>query len=418
MLEQKEFVALMSLDWADRAHEGCLQVVGSEEIEKFKLQQKASVIAEWVGILRSRFKGGKIAVAVEQKRGPLIYALMKYELFVIFPLNTTAAKNYRKALRASGAKDDPSDAFIQLLFLRNHIGQLRRLEPDGALTRQLRILVEARRKTVDQSTRLSNQITALLKEYYPIGLDVVGNLKTLLACDLLDKWPSLQAIQKAGLEKVRQFYYKGNCRHKETIEQRLRLICEAVPLIDEKPIVAAYVLTLRPLLHQLRLMLKEVKKLDRAIEKNFRLHPDKSLYKSLPSAGDALEPRLAVVFGDDRNRFDSALAVSNLTGVSPVTVRSGKMKTVLFRLGAPKFARQSLIEFAGQTIRKSVWASLYYQKCRSEGKSHNAAIRVVAYKWIRILYRCWKNRVTYDETVYLAALSRRKVPWLKPTKLS
>jgi len=413
MSKDQEFAALMSLDWADKGHRGCIGINDLEEVEDFKLEQKASAIQEWAGQLRLRFKGKKIAVAVEQKRGPLIYALMKYEMFVIFPLNTTAVKNYRKALRASGAKDDPSDARLQLLFLRNHLDQLRRIEPDSTMTRKLRMLVEGRRKMVDASTALSNQITALLKEYYPTALELIGQLKTPLACDLLSKWPCLQAIKSVKAEDLKDFYYKRNCRNKQAVELRVKLVSEALPLIDEKGIAATYSFVLRSLVTQLQVLLKQVKKYDCRIQKTFNHHRDASLYRSLPAAGPALEPRLAVVFGEDRNKFDNAAAIANLMGVSPVTISSGKYRFVAFRMSAPKFARQSLVEFAELSIRQSTWALAYYQKCRNEGKSHNAAVRALAYKWIRIIYRCWKNRLPYDESIYLAALKRKNVPWLQ-----
>lgn len=412
MKEEKEFVALMSLDWADQAHQGYLQPI-DDDPEEFSLEQTAWAIDEWAGKLRARFRGGRIAVAVEQKRGALIYALLKYEIFVIFPLNTTAVKNYRKALRASGAKDDPSDARIQLLFLRNHIHQLKRIEPESILTRQLRMMVEGRRKMVDAGTALSNQITALLKEYYPTALELVSDLKTSLACDLLRKWPCLESIKGATPKQLRDFYYRRNCRRKDAIELRLAVISRAVPLIVEKPIIAAYSFMLRSLIEQLRGLLKQIAKFDQKIENIFGNHPDLSLYRSLPSAGPALEPRLAVVFGEDRNKFDCAAGLANLIGVSPVTIASGKMKKVVFRSAAPKFARQSLVEFAAHSIRGSIWALAYYRHCRAKGKSHQAAIRAIAYKWIRILYRCWKDRIPYDENIYMAALKRKNVPWLK-----
>lgn len=181
----------------------------------------------------------------------------------------------------------------------------------------------------------------------------------------------------------------------------------------EKPIIATYSFMLRSLLEELGTLLKQIKRFDRKIEKIFGQHPDLSFYRSLPGAGPALEPRLAVVFGEDRNKFDSAAAIANLIGLSPVTIASGKMKMVVFRMGAPKFARQSLIEFATHSISGSIWASAYYRKCRNQGKSHQASIRALAYKWIRILYRCWKNHLEYDENIYLAALKRKDVPWLK-----
>lgn len=136
-MTENDFVALIGLDWADVKHAGKLIDVKTGLKEDFELEQKAGAIQEWVGILRKRYNGGKIAVALEQKRGALIYALMKYELFVIFPLNTTAVCNYRKALRASGAKDDISDADLQLEFLRAHIHRLKSWKPDSVITRQL-----------------------------------------------------------------------------------------------------------------------------------------------------------------------------------------------------------------------------------------------------------------------------------------
>jgi len=34
-------------------------------------------------------------------------------------------------------------------------------------------------------------------------------------------------------------------------------------------------------------------------------------------------------------------------------------------------------------------------------------VRALAFKWIRIVFRCWQDRVAYDETRYLAALVKR-----------
>jgi len=409
----KEFVALMSLDWADRKHVGCLQQAGREEVEFFELEQKALAIAEWVNKLRARFNGGRIAIAVEQRRGPLVYALMKYEIFVIFPLNTTAVKNYRKALRSSGAKDDFSDARLQLLFLEKHIHQLRRLDPDSLRTRQLRLLVEGRRNLVDRCSGLGNQLTALLKEYYPTALEVVGDLKTSLACDFLTKYPSLKKAQALKPEQLRAFYQKRNCRSRKAIENRLRILQQAAPLIEEKSILETYELMSHSLVAQMRLLLNAISSFDQKIEILFQGHPDFEIYKSFPSAGSALAPRLAVVFGEDRTRYDNASAISTFSGVAPVRIQSGQKKIVCFRWCAPKFIRQSLVEFSRLTIKKSHWAKAFYWHLRSRGKRHHAAVRALAFKWIRILYRCWKNRICYDESIYLDALRRRNSPLIK-----
>src|SRR5215467_3897070 len=90
--------------------------------------------------------------------------------------------------------------------------------------------------------------------------------------------------------------------------------------------------------------------------------------------------------------------------------RSGKKKWVHLRWACPKFLRQSFHEWAGHSIMKSTWARAYYQQQRGRGSAHHAAVRALAFKWIRIIYRCWKDQVAYDENKYLGALVKRGSP--------
>ena len=98
------------------------------------------------------------------------------------------------------------------------------------------------------------------------------------------------------------------------------------------------------------------------------------------------------------------------SGIAPVTETSGKRKWIHFRWACPKFLRQSFHEWAGHSISQSGWARAYYQQQRDRGNDHHAAVRALAFKWLRILFRCWKDRVAYDETKYLAALIKRGSP--------
>jgi RES domain len=45
-----------------------------------------------------------------------------------------------------------------------------------------------------------------------------------------------------------------------------------------------------------------------------------------------------------------------------------------------------------------------YQQRWQRGQGHHAAVRSLAFKWIRIVFRCWQDRVVYDESLYLAKL--------------
>lgn len=70
------------------------------------------------------------------------------------------------------------------------------------------------------------------------------------------------------------------------------------------------------------------------------------------------------------------------------------------------------MEWAAQTVMKSLWAKAYYNQQKEKGHRHQSILRGLAYKWQRILFRCWQNRETYDENRYLEALSRSGSPLL------
>ena len=160
----------------------------------------------------------------------------------------------------------------------------------------------------------------------------------------------------------------------------------------------------------LRSLLEGIANLDGNIEEATGVHPDFFIFQSLPGAGSALAPVLLAALGSQRDRYDSADEVQKHSGIAPVTETSGKKKWVHFRWACAKFLRQSFHEWAGHTIGHSVWARAYYQQQRERGNDHHAAVRALAFKWIRIVFRCWKDRVVYDENKYLAPLARRGSP--------
>jgi transposase len=155
-----------------------------------------------------------------------------------------------------------------------------------------------------------------------------------------------------------------------------------------------------------RVLNASIAQFEQHIQALFHQHPDRELFEGLPGAGPALAPRLLAAFGTDRERFQQAQQIQQLRGIAPVTEQSGKTRYVHWRIGCPRFLRQTFHEFALRSLSRCPWARAYYQQQRERGQRHQAAVRALAYKWIRILFRCWKNRVPYDETLYLSSLER------------
>jgi transposase len=122
------------------------------------------------------------------------------------------------------------------------------------------------------------------------------------------------------------------------------------------------------------------------------VNPDFALMQRMPGAGQNYAARLTVALGTDRARWQSVDELARFSGVAPVIERSGKSRRVRWRYFCPKFLRQSFHEYAGESVKHSLWAKAYYEQQRSKGKSHEAAVRALAFKWSRIIYRCWQTR--------------------------
>ena len=122
---------------------------------------------------------------------------------------------------------------------------------------------------------------------------------------------------------------------------------------------------------------------------------------------------MLAAFGEQRDRFPDASAFQKYTGIAPVTERSGNKHWVHWRWACPTFLRQTFVEWVASSVPHSFWARAFYESHRAKGASHNATIRALAFKWIRILFRCWVDRTPYNESRYLTALQKRQSPLIK-----
>jgi transposase len=406
------FAAFVGLDWADTKHDVCLQAAGTEQREFLRLEHSPEEINAWVQTLRTRFNGQPVAVCLELNKGPLVSALRNYEFLVLFPVNPLTVAKYREAFTPSRAKDDPTDAELQVEILLKHSDKLTPLSPQSPTMRALAQLVEHRRRLVGDKVRLTNRLTSALKNYFPHVLQWFQEKDTVLFCDFLSRWPTLKTVQLARRATVEGFFRAHHVRSADVIATRIQAIKSALALTTDEGVITPNVLLVHALVAQLRVTLQAIADFDKAIAQRAQDHPDFPLFDALPGAGAVFAPRLLVAFGEQRERFTSADELQKYAGIAPVTERSGKKSWVHWRLQCPKFLRQTFVEWAAESTRHSFWAQVYYQQQRDKGKAHQAAVRALAFKWIRILYRCWQERTPYDESIYLQALKRHNAPLL------
>ena len=407
----KPFTAFIGIDWADAKHDICIQAAGDEGREFCCIPHKVDAIDDWAQSLYRRF-GGPIAVALELSKGPVVYALQKYDFFVIFPVNPSTLAKYREAFTPSGAKDDPTDAEFALDLILRHADRFTPLHPQSVEMRTLVSLVEQRRRLVNDRVRTTNRLRNTLKQYYPQVLEWFDRIDTPLFCAFIERWPTLAQVKRARRTTLQSFFHQPNMRSASVLDARLQSIKAAMPLTLDEAVITPNRLQALVLVDLLRVTLSAIKRFDDEIGELAPQHPDCALFDALPGAGPSLAPRLLVAFGEQRDRFNSAAELQRYAGIAPVTVRSGNMYWVHWRWQCPTFLRQTFVEWAAQTINKSYWAGVYYRQQRDKGCSYQAAVRALAFKWIRILYRCWQTNTPYNEAVYLKALKRRGSPLL------
>lgn len=403
-----ECAALIGLDWGDKAHALALRVRGSDCVETFDLEHSAESLHAWLEALGERFGGQRVAVAVEASKGAVVSALTEHPWLLIYPVHPATSHRFSTAFTPSGAKDDLPDARTLLEILTHHRARLRLLVPHDPDTRRVGLLCEARRTVVDRRTLLSNQLTSLLKNYYPQALELTGRKRYApLALAFLERWPELALLQQARPETLRRFYHQHQVRRPELIQERLEIVRTARPLTSERALCEVSILEMRVLVAEMRLLEKHLASMDEALAAAFAAHPEAPLFADLPGAGAAMAPRLSVLFGSDRGRWRSAGEMQTYYGIAPVTEKSGRQKWVHWRWNAPVFARQTLVEWAGLSVKYSAWAGAYYHQQAARQKGHGAILRSLAFKWLRILWRCWQDRTPYDERRYLARLEKR-----------
>ena len=221
-----------------------------------------------------------------------------------------------------------------------------------------------------------------------------------MACDFLLRWPTLEVAQKATPRALKTFFSKHNC---QDVERRMEEIRKAVSATHDQAVIRSAMIMVEATVRLLQTVHQDIGHCEERIEQLTKSRPDFAIFDSLPGAGDALIPRLIAALGTQRDRFASAVELQSYSGVAPVVKESGNTKLTHCRQAYPRFLRQTFHEWALHSILKSTWARAYYERQLSRGKKHHTAIRALAYKWIRILYGCWKDRVPYVESSHADA---------------
>jgi transposase len=387
------------IDWADDHHDALTVDEQGRQVGSIRVAHTPEGLSHLDAYLQRIVGAGEhsqMACIVETNHGLLIAFLLE-QGWPVYPVNPRTVERRRAP---SGAKTDMIDAYLLAKTGRADFADLRRLNPDSELVQELKTLTRDQDTLIQMQTRLVNQLTACLKAYYPVALELFCKLHQRSTLQFLQAYPTPQQAMSASVEQItvilKQARHPQAAKTAQQIIEQLKqphLLADAVTTRSKARLMLALVTQLVPLVEQIRAY-------DKEIERLFLSHADNELFLALPGAGKRLAPRLLAEIGDDRTRYEAASSLQALAGTSPVLFQSGTYQKAHRRLGCIKPLRNALQQFAWQSTHAESWAQQYYQRKRAEGKSHTVAIRALANVWVRILFAIWLKREPYQSAIF------------------
>lgn len=393
----------VGIDWADDHHDVFITNDSGAKVSFFTITHTV----EGTQLLKSKLiklnvSKEQILIALETPRNLLVYFLLD-QGYTVYSLNPKSVDRYRDRYRVSGARDDYFDAMVIANILRTDRHQFKPILPNSDLVRELKILTQDQQHLIKLKTKLVNKIQSCLKDYYPTALGFFSEIAQEITLNFLLRYPTPNVVPVKKLEKFfKQHKYPKSKEKAKQIHKKL----SKQQMFVEEFVVRAKSRLLVTLLNQLKSLMKQIDEYQKEIDKLFKQHPDKDIFKSLPGSGQKNGPRLLAQMGDNRQRYSQANDVQSEAGTAPITNKSGKVKIVKIRFACRKLFRDTMYQFAFSSLNQSVWAKNFYKKQRTKGKTHTQALRALGNKWLKIIFHLWKNNVTYDENRHLADIMR------------
>jgi len=399
----------IGVDWGDRLHQ---VYVGDEEgkkVREVKVQENPEGLAEigrWLD--EKRVEGLELWAAIEKPAGRIVDFLLDHGV-VVYPVNPKAVDRVRDRYRMSGSKSDAFDAYVLAEFLRTDQAHLKALRPSSEKAQELKLLSRDQRRVVRHKTRLLNQLTTTLKEYYARPLEVFEDLETEIALDFLKQYPTPAHLSALKRRQFNRFATKQHHLSKQRCEELWEKLNKPQLAVPEH-VVRAKTQLLEVLIEQLRALIKAVKIYNHRVESFFASSPAAQFAKTLPGGkSGTLVAAIWAELGDAQGRWESSGHLQAEAGAVPVTKASGKSRVVHFRFACNKHLRHTMYWFSFVSLNHSEWAMLYYRGHRDKGHNHHQALRALGAKWLKIIFVMWRDHKPYDENYHLANIARQKL---------
>ncbi len=385
-------------DWSEDHHDIQLMNEAGEQLAARRLPEGVAGVATLHELIAQHASDpGEVVIGIETERGPWVSALLAAG-YRVYAINPRSAARYRDRHHVGGAKSDAGDAKLLADLVRTDRHNHRPVAGDSDEAGAVRVLARAHQQLIWDRVRQTNRLRSALREYFQAALAAFPDLAHGDALGVLATAPGPREAARLSAARIRAALRRGG--RKRNLEQRAAAVRAALrsPQLGAPPAVSrAFAASTRAAVALIAEINRQIKELEAELTSHFEQHPDAEIYRSLPGLGVVLGARVLGEFGDDPARYDSAKSRRNYAGTSPLTVASGRKRTVRAR-----FVRnRRLSDAAGQWALCSLQASPgchdFYRKRRAAGDLHHQALRALANRLVGYLHGCLRTRTRYDE---------------------
>ncbi len=385
-------------DWAEAHHDVHLMNEAGERLASRRLPEGLDGIAAFHDLVAGHAGDpSEVVVGIETERGMWVQALIGagYQVFAINPLSVS---RYRDRHNVAGAKSDPGDAKVLADLVRTDRHNHRPIAGDSDQADGVKVLARAHQNLIWDRTRHTNRLRNDLREFFPAALEAFDDLAHPDAVSVLAKTPDPADAARLSVAQIRSALKQGGRRRNlDTRAAEIQQALRSPQLAAPAAVAAAFAATTRALVEVIAGLNAAIAELETELASSFEQHPDADIYLSLPGLGDVLGARVLGEFGDDPERYDDAKSRRNYAGTSPLTVASGKKRTVLARHVRNRRLYDAIDQWAFCSLQASPGCRSFYDQRRVAGDLHHQALRALGNRLVGYLHGCLATRTRYNE---------------------
>lgn len=401
------FDLFVGIDWGSELHQVCVLDGERKKLFEGSIAHTGEAL---VGLSEKllALAGGdaqRLAVAIETPRGPVVETLLEKGL-AVFAINPRQLDRFRDRHTVAGAKDDRRDALVLADSVRTDRDAFRQVHLGDPKLVELRELSRLQDELKAERNALGNRLREQLQRYFPQILQLGSVYDDAWIWALLERASAPKEAARLSLAKLGSILKQHHIRR--ITSEEIRAILQSEPLHVAPGVEVASRRSIASLLPRLRLAHEQKLDVEREIGHLLEQlsapdaegkveHRDASLLQSLPGLGKLTCATMLAEAGEALTRRDYT-TLRGLSGVAPVTRRSGKQLLVSMRYSCSKRLRTAVHHWAAQAANWDPYWRARYAALRAKGHQHARAVRSLADRLLAVLVAVLKSGLPYDPT--------------------